>query len=45
MQRRNIYKEEIQAKEKEFDSLQLESNPRSSKRQYTKALSKFETYL
>jgi hypothetical protein len=45
LQSRNFSEEEIQAIEKELDSLALESNPRSSKRQYTKALSKFETYL
>mgnify|MGYP006090496935 FL=1 len=42
---RNFSEEETQAIETELDSLALESNPRSRKRQYTKALSKFETYL
>ncbi len=45
LQSRNFSEEETQAIEKELDSLALESNPRSSKKQYIKALSKFETYL
>ncbi|MFT5056042.1 MAG: hypothetical protein ACI80H_000749 [Pseudoalteromonas distincta] len=42
---RNFSEEETLAIETELDSLALESNPRNRKRQYTKALSKFETYL